>query len=453
MDTARLLRSRREKIVEMETRDTGHPVSEVGPGHVDIAIDTLEFYSSLCHTAHDGSYIPLANGNYAHTVREPYGVISAIVAWNYPFQMALYKVAIALAGGNAVVMKPSSKTPINTVGLAKIFHEAGLPKGVFNVVQGGAQVGSDLVQHPDVDKVSFTGSTGVGAKILAMCAPNIRPATVELGGKSPLIVFPDADLESAVQAAMIANFYSAGEICTNGTRVFVHERVYDEFLSMFIEAASKLRVGDPMDPSTHIGSLIDVPHANSVREFITKGMSEGAACVCGDTHVEDKLPSHLDPEAYVPPTIFSNVKDDMALAREEIFGPVASVLKFSDEQEVISRANATPFGLASGVFTKDLSCAARVSQRLKAGVVWVNNYNVYHPAMPVGGYKASGFGREFGREAIDHVTQLKSVYHELGRVPQWEYESLSDSVADHDNSVSHQGKLFLALRSIGGISR
>jgi len=419
-ETSRLLRQRRDHITEMESKDTGHPISEVGPAHVDFAIETLEYYATLCPSAHDGGYLPLPNGNYAQTIREPYGVVAAIVAWNYPFQMALYKAAIALAGGNAVVMKPSSKTPCNTVGLAQIFHEAGLPNGVFNVVQGGSQVGCDMVQHPLVDKVSFTGSTPVGAKILSMSAPLIRPTTLELGGKSPLIIFPDADLESAVEAALLANFFSAGQICTNGTRVFVHEKIHDEFLNMFISAAAALRVGCPMETSTQIGSLIDVAQANSVREYIKKGLEEGAACVCGHTHVEDTLPSHLDPEAFIPPTIFSNVKDDMIISKEEIFGPVASVLKFSDEEEVIRRANATSYGLASGIFTKDVSRASRVSQALKAGIVWVNTYNINHPSVPVGGYKMSGFGREFGREAIDHVTQTKSVYYETSKLPKWD---------------------------------
>merc|ERR1712112_710727 len=213
------------------------------------------------------------------------------------------------------------------------------------------------------------------------------------------IIFPDADLESAVEAALLANFFSAGQICTNGTRVFVHEKIHDEFLNMFISAAAALRVGCPMETSTQIGSLIDVAQANSVREYIKKGLEEGAACVCGHTHVEDTLPSHLDPEAFIPP---------------------ASVLKFSDEEEVIRRANATSYGLASGIFTKDVSRASRVSQALKAGIVWVNTYNINHPSVPVGGYKASGFGREFGREAIEHVTQMKLVYYETSKLPKWD---------------------------------
>jgi len=420
-NAASLLRSRRHLIVEMEMQDTGHAISEIGPGHVDMAIDTLEYYGNLAPDAHEGHYIPLPNGNFTQVHREPYGVVAAIVAWNYPFQMALYKAAISLAAGNSVVMKPSSKTPINTVGLAKIFHEAGLPDGAFNVVQGGETCGTALVKHPLVDKVSFTGSTGVGGKVLEMCAPLIRPTTVELGGKSPLIIFPDADLNNAVQAAMIANFVSAGQICTNGTRVFVHEKVYDEFLEKFIIASGQLRVGDPSDPSTQVGSLIDVNHANSVRSFISEAkLNPHLKLACGDAHVEEQLPSHLDPQAFVPPTIFSNVTDDSVLATTEIFGPVASVFKFSDQQEVIDRANNTPFGLASGVFTKDINTASRVSRKLKAGVCWINNYNVYYPQMPVGGYKTSGFGREFGREALDHVTQTKSVCYETGDIPEWQ---------------------------------
>ncbi|CAD7923913.1 unnamed protein product [Amoebophrya sp. A120] len=355
----------------------------------------------------------LENGSFAQCLREPYGVCAAIVAWNYPFNMALYKASILLAAGNSIVMKPSSKTPINTMGLASLFTEAGLPDGVFNVVQGGSEQGSALCEHPGVDKISFTGSTPVGQKILKMAANTIKPCTLELGGKSPLIVFEDADIIPAVKAAMIANFYSAGEICTNGTRIFVHENIYDEFLAAFIQHSDALRVGDPQDPQTQIGALVDVGHADSVRDAITKAQQEGATLVTGGNEAPTGLAPHLNPLAFMRPTIFADVQDDHTLAKEEVFGPVASVFKFSDTEEVLFRANNTPYGLASGFFTRDLKRAHYVASKLQSGIVWCNTYNIYAPNVPVGGYKESGFGREFGEEALDHASHTKSVYFEM----------------------------------------
>ncbi|CAD7953294.1 unnamed protein product [Amoebophrya sp. A25] len=410
---AHILKENRVDIANMETKDSGHCIAETTAAHVDAGVETLEYYANLAVSAHEGKTIPLADGSFAQCVREPYGPCAAIVAWNYPFNMALYKSAILLAAGNSIVMKPSSKTPINTMGLASLFSEAGLPPGVFNVVQGGADVGSALCEHPDVAKVSFTGSTPVGKKILTMAAHTIKPTTLELGGKSPLIIFDDADILPAVKAALIANFYSAGEICTNGTRVFVHEKVYDQFLSTFAEQAEALRVGDPLDPETQIGALVDVGHADSVRDYITKGQSEGATLVSGGIEVPKDLPRHLNPIAFIRPTIFADVGDEMVLAKEEIFGPVASVLKFSDTEEVLHRANATEFGLASGFFTKDLKRAHYVASKLQSGIVWCNTYNIYAPNVPVGGYKQSGFGREFGEEALEHATHTKSIYFEM----------------------------------------
>lgn len=410
---ADLISENREEIALLETRDSGHCIAETKPAHVDQAVTTLRYYASLAAECMVGKHIPLENGSYALSVREPYGVTGAVVAWNYPFNMALYKSSILLAGGNSIVMKPSSKTPINTIGLAGLFSRAGLPNGVFNVVQGGSDVGSALCEHADVQKISFTGSTPVGEKILKMCAPTIKPVTLELGGKSPLIVFEDADILPAVKAALIANFYSAGEICTNGTRVFVHDSIYDSFCSEFKLQAERLKVGCPEDPETQIGALIDGGHADSVRDFISKGQEEGANLICGGVGPIADLPKHLNPDTFIAPTIFSEVEDNTTLAVEEIFGPVASVLRFKETDEVIQRANATPFGLAAGLFSRDLKRANYVASKLEAGIVWVNTYNIYSPNVPVGGFKQSGFGREFGAEALDHCTHTKSIYMEM----------------------------------------
>eukprot|EP00392_Amoebophrya_sp_AT5.2_P000404 g405.t1 len=413
MRAAEILKQNRQDISVMESKDTGHCLAETSAAHVDAGIETLEYYANLAVRAHEGKVIPLASGSFAQSLREPYGVCAAIVAWNYPFNMALYKASILLAAGNSIVMKPSSKTPINTMGLASLFSEAGLPDGVFNVIHGGAEPGIALCEHPDVNKISFTGSTPVGQKILKMAAGGIKPCTVELGGKSPLIVFEDADIIPAVKAAMIANFYSAGEICTNGTRIFVHDSIYDEFVAAFVQHSEALKVGDPLDPETQIGCLVDAGHADSVRDYITKGQDEGAVLVSGGTAPPTNLARNLNPNAFIPPTIFADVQDDMVIAKEEIFGPVASVLKFSDDDEVIFRANNTKFGLASGFFTRDLKRAHHVASKLQSGIVWCNTFNIYAPNVPVGGYKESGFGREFGEEALDHASHTKSVYFEM----------------------------------------
>ena len=312
-----------------------------------------------------------------------------------------------------MIFKPSEMTPLTAFKLAEIYSEAGLPDGVFNVVQGEAETGRALVSHPDIAKVSLTGEVGTGKKVMAAAAEGLKHVTMELGGKSPLIVFADADLGNAVTAALLANFYTQGEVCSNGTRVFVERGIHDDFCSQMAERAAKIRIGDPMDPETQLGSLISPDHMEMVLGYIEKGKSEGATLLCGGGR---RTEGDLANGSFVEPTIFTDCTDDMAIVCEEIFGPVMSVLAFDSEDEAIERANDTEFGLAAGVFTRDIARAHRVIAELEAGTCWINNYNITPVEMPFGGYKNSGIGRENGRAAIEHYTQLKSVYVELGDI-------------------------------------
>jgi betaine-aldehyde dehydrogenase len=334
-------------------------------------------------------------------------VVAGIGAWNYPLQIACWKSAPALACGNAMIFKPAELTPLTAVKLAEIYREAGLPEGVFQVVQGFAATGRLLTQHPDIRKVSLTGEVGTGKAVMADAAATLKQVTLELGGKSPLIVFEDAKIDNAVAGALLGNFYSAGEVCSNATRVFVHRSIHAAFVERLRERTAALRLGDPLDPRTQVGSLISAEHMEKVLGFIARGRAEGARLVTGGARVTS---GELVRGSFVAPTVFDDCHDDMDIVRREIFGPVMSVLEFAEEDEVIARANATEFGLAAGVFTSDLTRAHRVIARLEAGTCWINHYNVTPVELPFGGVKMSGLGRENGRAAIEHYTQLKSVY-------------------------------------------
>ncbi len=410
--TADLLRKRNAELAELETRDTGKPISETSVVDVASGADCLEYFGGVAATL-AGEHIDLGPSAFGYTRREPLGVVAGIGAWNYPLQIACWKSAPALACGNAMIFKPAELTPLSALQLAAAFTEAGLPPGVFNVVQGMAETGRLLTRHPGIAKVSLTGEVGTGRAVMADAAATLKHVTLELGGKSPLIVFDDAPVRNAVSGAMLANFYSAGEVCSNGTRVFVHRRIKDAFVAELLARTAALRIGDPLDPATQVGALISQEHMQKVLAAVAQGEREGARLLTGGRRVTDGA---LARGAFVSPAAFDGCTDAMAVARDEIFGPVMTILEFDDEDEALDRANATPFGLAGAVFTADLARAHRVIARLQAGTCWINHYNVTPIELPFGGVKQSGLGRENGRAAIEHYSQLKSVYVALADI-------------------------------------
>ena len=408
---ADILRVRNEELSRLETMDTGKPLQETLVADAASAADALEFFGGAV-ASFTGDFIDFG-GPFAYSRREALGVCVGIGAWNYPIQIAGWKSAPALAMGNAFVFKPSENTPLSALALAGIYAEAGLPDGLFNVVQGFGDVGASLVSHPHVAKVSLTGSVPTGRKVMGLAGSHMKQATMELGGKSPLIVFDDADLENAVGGAMLGNFFSAGQVCSNGTRVFVQRGLHDGFLERLGERTKKIRIGDPLDPETQMGPLVSGAQRDRVLDYVQAGREEGANLLCGGG-----VPSLQGFEGgfFVEPTIFSSVTDGMRIAREEIFGPVMSVLSFDGEDEVISRANDTEFGLAAGVFTRDLARAHRVVGELQAGTCWINAYNLTPVEIPFGGVKQSGIGRENALAALAQYSQIKTVYVETGNV-------------------------------------
>jgi len=402
---ADLLRAQNDELAEMETRDTGKPVQETRVVDVQSGADALEYFAGLAPQI-AGEHIDLGDA-FAYTRREAIGVVAGIGAWNYPLQIACWKAAPALAAGNAMLFKPAELTPLTANRLAEVFAAAGLPAGVFSVVHGDARTGRLLSRHPGIRKLSLTGEVSTGKAVMRDAAETLKSVTLELGGKSPLIVFEDADLDTAVSGALLGNFYSAGEVCSNGTRVFVHRSLLAPFLERLGARITRMNVGDPLDPATHVGALISDAHMNKVLGAIARGRAEGARLVCGGERVTAGACAR---GAFVAPTVFDGCSDTMSLVNEEIFGPVMAVLVFDDEDEVLARANATEFGLAAGVFTRDLQRAHRMAARLEAGICWINHYNITPVEVPFGGVKLSGIGRENGRAAFDHYTQVKTVY-------------------------------------------
>jgi len=412
---ADIIDAKLEELALYEVQDSGKPISEAR-FDISACAQAFRFFGSLAGTqANLGQQIPQGSQAFIYTLREALGVCAGIGAWNFPFLIATWKSAPALACGNVFVYKPSEFTPITAVVLAEVLSEAGLPAGCFNIVQGEGDVGQELCLHPDIAKVSFTGSVSTGAKVMSACSEGIKKVTLELGGKSPLIIFEDCDLENAVKATMMANFLSQGQVCSNASRVFVQKSIASAFLEKLVAATKKLKIGDPECEDTHIGATINEGHAKKILNYITKAKKEGATILCGGERV-DLQTSKLKGGYYLGPCILTDLHDGMEIVKEEVFGAVASILEFETEQEVLKRANNTSFGLAGGVFTRDLARGHRVAAALEAGSVWINNYNVYPPDMPFGGYKKSGIGRENGLAVLEHYTQLKSVYVELGDV-------------------------------------
>ena len=403
----RTMRSR-----ELETRDTGKPIQETRVVDVISGAECLEYFAALAQSA-AGEHIDLGPAACGYTRREAIGITAGIGAWNYPLQIACWKSAPALAFGNAMIFKPASLTPLTAIELEKAYREAGLPAGIFQVVQGHSPTGRALSRHPAIRKVSLTGSVGTGKAVMNDASTQVKAVTLELGGKSPIIVFDDAKIDQAVSGALLGNFYSAGEVCSNGTRVFVHRKAKAEFMKKLAARVGAMKIGDPMDPATQVGSLISREHMEMVLGYIARGREEGARILVGGNR---RTEGALAKGSFVEPTVFDGCRDDMTIVREEIFGPVMSVLEFDDEDEVVARANATEFGLSAGVFTNDLNRAHRVIAKLEAGTCWINHYNVTPIELPFGGVKLSGLGRENGRAAMEHYTQLKSVYVAKGDI-------------------------------------
>lgn len=404
---ADIMRDCNRELSVLEALDTGKPLQETLVADAASGADALEYLGGLAGSL-AGEHIPLGD-DFAYTRREPLGVCAGIGAWNHPVQIACWKAAPALACGNAMVFKPSETTPLSALALAAILAEAGAPPGVFQVVQGRAAVGHALVTDPRVAKVSLTGSVATGRKVYAAAAEGMRAVTMELGGKSPMLVFEDADLEAAVSGAILGNFYSSGQVCSNGTRVFVQEALAERFLDRLVERLEGVVMGDPLDEATNFGPLVSERQMEIVLGHVEAGRAEGARLVTGGRRAQRE-------GFFVEPTVFADVADTMTIAREEIFGPVLSLLTFREEEEAVRRANATPYGLSAGVFTRDLARAHRVAARLEAGTCWINTYNLTPVEAPFGGVKLSGLGRENGREAIAHWTQVKSVYVGAGPV-------------------------------------
>jgi acyl-CoA reductase-like NAD-dependent aldehyde dehydrogenase len=406
---AELMEQRADALIRLEVLDNGKPIREA---RIDVrqAVDALRYYAGWT-TKLQGDTIPVRGNMLNYTLREPVGVVGAIIPWNFPLLMAVWKVAPALACGNTLVLKPAEQTPLTALELAAMAAEAGLPAGVLNVVTGyGETAGAALVRHPDVDKIAFTGSTAVGRTIMSEAAASLKKVSLELGGKSPNIVLADADLEAAARGAFSAIFYNTGQCCTAGSRLLVHDSVRDELLARLIERARKMQPGDPLDPGTRLGPVISEEQLARVLGYIERGRAEGAEVLVGGA----RAAYHGQERGFwVQPTIFGAVRDTHTIAQEEIFGPVLAVLDFSDEDEALAMANRTIYGLAAGVWTRDIGKAHRFARELEAGTVWINTYHPGDAASPFGGYKQSGYGRELGEYSLDLYTQIKSVWVDL----------------------------------------
>ena len=408
MRAADLLASRADEFGRVETLDNGKPIFESAKIDMPAAAECLSYFGEYADKLY-GDTFPGRKDAFLLTLREPVGVVGAITPWNFPLLQAMWKIAPALALGNAVVLKPASVTPLTALMFAELLTEAGLPPGAFNVIPGpGAVVGQAMAQHPGIDKISFTGETETGKSILRAAAGTVKRVSMELGGKSPNVVFADADLDAAAKGAINAIFYGKGELCSAGSRLLVEESAHDALMEKVVERAKKMAPGDPLDPKTRLGSLVSEKQRESVARYVESGRREGARLVAGGNAA-----SVNGKGAFFEATVFDAVTPEMTIAREEIFGPVLATLTFRNEEEAIAVGNSTIYGLAAAVWTRDVKKALRAAKALKAGTVWVNAYNFYDPGLPFGGYKESGFGRERGHYALEEYTQVKSIWIDL----------------------------------------
>lgn len=412
---SQLIEENSAQLAELETSDNGKPIKESTYIDIPSVVENFEYFAGW-PTKIEGETIPVPGQMFNYTLREPVGVCGQIIPWNFPLLMAAWKLAPALAAGNTVVLKPAEQTPVTALELAKLIQAAGFPEGVVNVVPGyGETAGAALASHKGIDKIAFTGSTEIGKAIAKAAADNLTKVSLELGGKAPNIIFADADLDQAVNGAMMGIFLNQGQVCCAGSRLFVEEKVKEEFLGRFKEKADRIKVGDPMDKTTLMGPQVSKEQLNRIKSYVGIARDEGATVFAGgDT-------PQLDPQFkngyFFQPTIFSDVNNSMRVAQEEIFGPVTSVISFDNDEDLIRQANETIYGLSAGIWTRDITRAHRFAKAVKAGVVWINTFNMFNAASPFGGYKQSGYGREMGRHALELYTQVKSVWVDLSGKP------------------------------------
>jgi acyl-CoA reductase-like NAD-dependent aldehyde dehydrogenase len=410
---ADMLSAHAEEIGRIETIDNGKPIFESQFVDTPAAAECLYYFAGWSGKV-TGETLPIADNAFTYTLREPVGVVGAITPWNFPLMLAVWKIAPALATGNTVVIKPASNTSLSLLKFAEYAKECGLPAGVLNVIPGrGSVVGNAMVDHPGVDAIAFTGSTEVGKQLMARAAKTLKKVSLELGGKSPNIVFADADLDAAARGALNAIFYGKGEVCAAGSRLLVEESAHDELMAKVCERAAKMTAGDPLHPKTRLGAIVSKDQMETVLSYIEAGKSEGAKLVCGGERANIDGGGGTGKGYFIKPTIFDDVDPNMRISREEIFGPVLATIRFNDAEDAIAKGNATVYGLAAAVWTRDVSKAHRIARALKAGTVWVNTYNLYDPALPFGGFKESGFGRDQGKDALEKYTQTKSVWVNL----------------------------------------
>ena len=412
---AQLIESKTKELAALETADNGKPIKE--STYIDLpgVAENFEYFAGWA-TKIEGETIPVPGNMFNYTLREPVGVCGQIIPWNFPLLMAAWKLAPALAAGNTIVLKPAEQTPVTAMELGKLIQEAGFPDGVVNIVPGyGETAGAALASHKGIDKIAFTGSTEVGGIIARAAADNLTKVSLELGGKAPNIVFADADIEQAVSGAMMGIFFNQGQVCCAGSRVFLDERIKDEFLERFKEKAGRIKVGDPMDAATQMGPQVSEEQLTRIKSYVEIARGEGATVLSGGGSPE--LEGDFRKGYFFQPTIFGEVQNTMRVAQEEIFGPVASVITFKDEDDLIRQANDTIYGLSAGIWTRDIVRAHRFAKEVKAGVIWINTFNMMNAASPFGGYKQSGYGREMGKHALEMYTHVKSVWVDLSGKP------------------------------------